>query len=122
MIMILRTVLCVLFLIFSLPSFPYFSSFFLSFCFCSSLSSSSSSSSSSSLSSSLSLSLSDIDYSSFRPLIWFAPFFSGGGYCSEALSYIDALFQYYPSGLLSIQHHGDSFNDHYWKGLDDGNK
>jgi hypothetical protein len=25
------------------------------------------------------------------PIVWMAPFFSGGGYCSEAISYVTAL-------------------------------
>eukprot|EP00250_Pteridium_aquilinum_P035272 c9051_g1_i1 orf=136-1608(-) len=51
-------------------------------------------------------------------LLWMAPFLSGGGYCSEALSYILGLSSL--SGLvpsLSIEQHGDLANEIFWKGL-----
>lgn len=50
-------------------------------------------------------------------LLWMAPFLSGGGYCSEALSFILGLAT---SGLvpyLSIEQHGDLANEIFWKGL-----
>lgn len=50
-------------------------------------------------------------------LLWMAPFLSGGGYCSEALSYIVGLAS---SGLvphLIIEQHGDLANHIFWKGL-----
>ena len=47
---------------------------------------------------------------------WYAPFFSGGGYASEAHSFLLAIralkYQNY-----TIQQHGDSLNDDYIKGL-----
>lgn len=48
-----------------------------------------------------------------------APFTSGGGYCSEAWSYILALNQYNKQNnfSLSIMHHGDSQNVDFWEGL-----
>lgn len=52
-------------------------------------------------------------------LLWMAPFASGGGYCSEAWSYVLALNQYNKSTSfrLSIGQHGDGENFHFWAGL-----
>ncbi|KAF5799094.1 putative mannosylfructose-phosphate synthase [Helianthus annuus] len=53
-------------------------------------------------------------------LLWMAPFISGGGYCSEAWSYILALTHHnnHPNNLrLTIAQHGDSENVYYWNGL-----
>nr|KAJ0223689.1 hypothetical protein LSAT_V11C200089120 [Lactuca sativa] len=52
-------------------------------------------------------------------LLWMAPFFSGGGYCSEAWSYILALNRYSKTSnfRLSIAPHGDSDNFQFWEGL-----
>lgn len=52
-------------------------------------------------------------------LLWMAPFLSGGGYCSEAWSYILALNQYSKTTnlRLSIWQHGDSDNLQFWEGL-----
>lgn len=50
-------------------------------------------------------------------LLWMGPFLSGGGYCSESLSYILGLAI---SGLvphLSIEQHGDLANVIFWRGL-----
>lgn len=51
-----------------------------------------------------------------RSLLWMAPFFSGGGYSSEAIAYVTALKE---SGLprLAIRHHGDAESVRFWKGL-----
>jgi glycosyltransferase involved in cell wall biosynthesis len=46
-------------------------------------------------------------------LTWFAPFFSGGGYCSEAVAFAAALATVIPEGRFGIRHHGDSFNEEY---------
>ena len=59
----------------------------------------------------------DNDIKSWKPtitLLWCAPFFSGGGYSSEAISYISEL-----QGLiqLAIVQHGDSFSEKFVKGL-----
>lgn len=48
---------------------------------------------------------------------WFAPFFSGGGYCSEARSFILALDKVGYHNI-SIAQHGDSWNDEYVRGQD----
>ncbi len=48
---------------------------------------------------------------------WAAPFFSGGGYSSEALSLMQALHSVAPSTPLSLVHHGDSYNEAYVSGL-----
>lgn len=49
------------------------------------------------------------------PIIWYAPFFSGGGYCSEAISFVLALHN---AGVrIKIVHHGDSFNPEFVSGL-----
>lgn len=45
-------------------------------------------------------------------LHWFAPFFSGGGYCSEATAFITALHSVNYT-KLHIDQHGDSFNQDY---------
>ena len=53
-------------------------------------------------------------------LLWMAPFISGGGYCSEAWSYILALNKYKKNAnsfKLSIEQHGDSENFDFWDGL-----
>ncbi|KAK9078703.1 hypothetical protein SSX86_002760 [Deinandra increscens subsp. villosa] len=52
-------------------------------------------------------------------LLWMAPFISGGGYCSEAWSYILALNQYNKQSRfrLGIAQHGDSENVNFWEGL-----
>ncbi|KAK1421181.1 hypothetical protein QVD17_23334 [Tagetes erecta] len=53
-------------------------------------------------------------------LLWMAPFASGGGYCSEAWSYILALNHYsskHNNFSLSIMQHGDSENVYFWEGL-----
>eukprot|EP01137_Pigoraptor_chileana_P033863 Opistho-2@25475 len=47
-------------------------------------------------------------------LTWMAPFFSGGGYCSEATSFALALWDRLP---LRIAQHGDSFSGDYVTGL-----
>ena len=48
------------------------------------------------------------------PVIWHAPFFSGGGYCSEATSFADGLANI---TRVRIIHHGDSFDADYIRGL-----
>jgi hypothetical protein len=57
------------------------------------------------------------DLNNWKPAItlrWFAPFFSGGGYSSEAISYVSEL-----QGMidLSIVQHGDSYSDSFVRGL-----
>jgi hypothetical protein len=57
------------------------------------------------------------DITAWKPavsLLWCAPFFSGGGYSSEAISYVSEL-----QGLiqLAIVQHGDSFSDKFVRGL-----
>jgi glycosyltransferase involved in cell wall biosynthesis len=48
-------------------------------------------------------------------VIWYAPFFSGGGYCSEAISFVLGL---YKLGVnIKIVQHGDSFNQKFVEGL-----
>ncbi|KDO23156.1 hypothetical protein SPRG_09964 [Saprolegnia parasitica CBS 223.65] len=49
------------------------------------------------------------------PLVqWFAPFMSGGGYCSEAISFVEALAALAsPAYTLQITQHGDSFNNDF---------
>ncbi len=50
---------------------------------------------------------------------WFAPFFSGGGYSSEAFSFVSILDKESKSSKfeLSISQHGDSFNQEFVNGL-----
>jgi len=50
-------------------------------------------------------------------LRWQAPFYSGGGYCSEAISYVEELSKHLP---VSIAQHGDSFNPNFARGLPEG--
>lgn len=54
-------------------------------------------------------------------LHWMAPFFSGGGYCSEATSYLLALQNGNRSSIpltsVTIDHHGDGYNRDYVAGL-----
>ena len=45
---------------------------------------------------------------------WYAPFFSGGGYCSEATAFVIELAKRAP---LRIVQHGDGYNDQYMGGL-----
>ena len=45
-------------------------------------------------------------------IIWMAPFFSGGGYCSEATSYIKSL-SLFDDIRLTINQHGDVFSYKY---------
>lgn len=48
-------------------------------------------------------------------LAWYAPFYSGGGYCSEARSYVQALTKIGFTNL-TIHQHGDSWNQNYISG------
>lgn len=58
-------------------------------------------------------------------VLWMAPFLSGGGYSSEAWSYILALHQHQhqhqhpktPNFRLRIEQHGDLQNVEFWEGL-----
>lgn len=55
--------------------------------------------------------------SNWQPKIslrWFAPFFSSGGYSSEALSFVSYLKDKLPLGIVQ---HGDSVNEAYLRGL-----
>lgn len=48
---------------------------------------------------------------------WLAPFLSGGGYSTEAWSYILALKGLSENVRLSIEQHGDLLNVEFWEGL-----
>ena len=48
-------------------------------------------------------------------LVWHAPFFSGGGYCSEATAFVVALDDMKLD--VAIEMHGDSHNNDYMNGL-----
>ena len=48
-------------------------------------------------------------------LVWHAPFFSGGGYCSEATAFVVALDDMRLD--VAIEMHGDSHNNDYINGL-----
>lgn len=58
-------------------------------------------------------------HSGTRPLglHWQAPFLSGGGYCSEATSFMFGLIDASSGMRLSIEQHGDSYNAPYVGGL-----
>ena len=60
--------------------------------------------------------LSTLPRDSFPSVIWSAPFFSGGGYCSEAQSFVLALSPYLSSSLQVVQH-GDAVSHAYYRGL-----
>ena len=49
-----------------------------------------------------------------RPVWWFAPFFSGSGYSSEAVNYVLSLQRegLVAPGKLWITHHGDEWRQH----------
>jgi glycosyltransferase involved in cell wall biosynthesis len=49
-------------------------------------------------------------------MTWYAPFYSGGGYCSEATSFMFAL-ETVGYKNFSLSHHGDSFRQGYYSGL-----
>lgn len=59
-------------------------------------------------------------------VLWMAPFVSGGGYCSEAWSYVSALDAPAAEGeqnfTLSIAHHGDLESPEFWLGLPERSK
>ncbi|XP_057978891.1 uncharacterized protein LOC131165273 [Malania oleifera] len=52
-------------------------------------------------------------------VLWMAPFLSGGGYSSEAWSYVLALHEHMknPRFRLAIEQHGDLQNLEFWEGL-----
>jgi hypothetical protein len=50
-------------------------------------------------------------------VVWHAPFLSGGGYCSEAISYA-ALLASSDGVRVSIVQHGDTQNPQFFNGLD----
>lgn len=55
---------------------------------------------------------------------WFAPFYSGGGYCSEAISFVQSLSSPQYSSLisLSIAQHGDTVSTKFVAGLPDSTR
>ncbi|XBH69456.1 uncharacterized protein [Aegilops tauschii subsp. strangulata] len=60
-------------------------------------------------------------------VLWMAPFASGGGYCSEAWSYVASLDENVAAGVdanftLSIAHHGDLESPEFWQGLPEQSK
>jgi glycosyltransferase involved in cell wall biosynthesis len=46
---------------------------------------------------------------------WYAPFYSGGGYCSEARSYVQALVSVGYTNF-TVHQHGDSWNENFIRG------
>jgi len=56
---------------------------------------------------------------SFLPVVWFAPFLSGGGYCSEAHSFISSLASFLGPSKLAVVQHGDSVNTKFIASMDD---
>jgi glycosyltransferase involved in cell wall biosynthesis len=54
-------------------------------------------------------------------VLWMAPFASGGGYCSEAWSYVSAL-DADKNFTLAIAHHGDLESPEFWLGLPERSK
>jgi glycosyltransferase involved in cell wall biosynthesis len=49
------------------------------------------------------------------PIHWYAPFYSGGGYCSEAFSFVSVLSQ--GNRPLYISQHGDSLNHKFLQNM-----
>lgn len=54
-------------------------------------------------------------FSSSTLITWFAPFYSGGGYSSEAISFLQALHKLGISNF-TISQHGDSYNSQFLQG------
>ena len=59
-----------------------------------------------------------------QAVLWMAPFYSGGGYCSEAYTFVSSIYQYITKSpiltetfALFISQHGDSFSQEYFKSL-----
>ena len=53
-------------------------------------------------------------------VFWFAPFASGGGYCSEAFAITKSMHQITDLQVhVQARHHGDSFNGEFLAGLSD---
>ena len=51
-------------------------------------------------------------------LYWYAPFLSGGGYCSEAIAFASGLSTTVISNMsLSVRHHGDTPSQSFFEGL-----
>uniref|UniRef100_J3MW91 Glycosyl transferase family 1 domain-containing protein n=1 Tax=Oryza brachyantha TaxID=4533 RepID=J3MW91_ORYBR len=59
-------------------------------------------------------------------VLWMAPFASGGGYCSEAWSYVASLDEHATAAsanfTLAIAHHGDLESPEFWLGLPEQSK
>ncbi|KAI4302261.1 hypothetical protein MLD38_038035 [Melastoma candidum] len=58
-------------------------------------------------------------------VLWMAPFLSGGGYSSEAWSYIDSLSDHLegsPNFSIAIEQHGDLQSVEFWDGLPEDTK
>lgn len=60
-------------------------------------------------------------------VLWMAPFASGGGYCSEAWSYVASLEEHAADAAaanftLAIAHHGDLESPEFWLGLPEESK
>ena len=49
-------------------------------------------------------------------LHWYAPFLSGGGYCSEAIAFGSGLSGF-PASMFSVRHHGDTPSQSFFEGL-----
>jgi glycosyltransferase involved in cell wall biosynthesis len=49
------------------------------------------------------------------PIHWYAPFYSGGGYSSEAIAFVSILSNF--SFPFSVSQHGDSINEKYIKNM-----
>ena len=64
----------------------------------------------------LPMDLSLVPPETFPPIIWFAPFLSGGGYCTEATAFVLSLLPHVVSGDIAISQHGDAFNSKYVQG------
>lgn len=54
-------------------------------------------------------------------ITWYAPFYSGGGYSSEAITFVKALDSMSIRNF-TISHHGDSWNKDFVDGLDEKEK
>lgn len=56
------------------------------------------------------------DTSQILPTLWSAPFFSGGGYCSEAIAFMQGL-EPLLGDKVAAQQHGDSMSNDWFEAL-----
>ena len=65
------------------------------------------------------LCLAYVESKDLSPVVWMAPFYSGGGYCSEAIAFVSSLQHLSPDIRLKIIQHGDSYSRSFVNSLDE---